>query len=84
MKRFYSPRTVISLAILSIVSLFLSPVSQTQAAPPTLVVNANRVLHAVTHVASGGLYGLGSGSTPNDSMVIPLHLRRSPQFGAGF
>jgi hypothetical protein len=42
-------------------------------ATPTLVVNANQVLRSVTHVASGGLYGLGSDTTPDDSMVIPLH-----------
>jgi hypothetical protein len=83
------------LVVLSILSLLLSPYSSVRAATntiatqaaadatPTLVVNANQVLHPVTHVASGGLYGLGSDSTPADSMVIPLHPKVFTQMAPG-
>ncbi len=87
-------RTVICLTVLlSMVTLFNFPAAQaasyshtTQAranATPTLVVNANQVLRSVTHVASGGLYGLGSDTTPNDSMVIPLHPKVFTQMAPG-
>jgi hypothetical protein len=82
----------ICLTVLSTVSLFLSPYAPARAATttkvaasatPTLVVNANQVLRSVTHVASGGLYGLGSDSTPADSMVIPLHPKVFTQMAPG-
>ena len=73
----------LSLIVLLATSLFLSPYSPVRAATPTLVVNANQVLHPVTHVASGGLYGLGSDSTPDDSMVIPLHPKVFTQMAPG-
>jgi ricin-type beta-trefoil lectin protein len=53
------------------------------ASTPTLVVNANSVLRPVTHVASGGLYGLGSDTSPADSMVIPLHPKVFVQMAPG-
>ncbi|HVU68520.1 MAG TPA: cellulose binding domain-containing protein, partial [Ktedonobacteraceae bacterium] len=53
------------------------------ASVPTLVVNANQVLRPVTHVASGGLYGLGSDTSPSDSMVIPLHPKVFVQMAPG-
>ncbi|MET9174038.1 RICIN domain-containing protein [Streptomyces misionensis] len=40
-----------------------------QAAPSTLVVNANQVLRPVTHVATGSLYGLANATTPADNLV---------------
>lgn len=86
-------QTVVCLAILLTALLFLSPYSSVRAAPntttakaaatPTLVVNANQVLHSVTHVASGGLYGLGSDTTPADNMVIPLHPKVFTQMAPG-
>ena len=42
---------------------------------PTLVVNVAQTFRPVTHVAAGGLYGLGSDTTPADDMVAPLHPR---------
>lgn len=88
--------TALCLTILSTASLFLSPYSLASAvatnslttrfaasATPTLVVNANQVLRPVTHVASGGLYGLGSDATPADSMVIPLHPKVFTQMAPG-
>src|SRR5437773_1213394 len=82
MQRFFgSLRTARQMAVLlSVVALFIYSALPARAVSmkatvttPTLVVNANQVLHSVTHVASGGLYGLGSDTTPDDSMVIPLH-----------
>ncbi len=84
MKHFFGRlRTGICLLIfLTATSLPFFPVlpamaarSAVAASTPTLVVNADQVLRPVTHVASGGLYGLGSDSTPADSMVTPLHPR---------
>src|SRR5690348_5947518 len=62
---------IFTLAI-NVVSFHTTPTALA-ASTPTLAVNANQVLRSVTHVASGGLYGLGSDTTPDDSMVIPLH-----------
>ena len=87
-------RTVICLTVLlSMVTLFNFPAAQAASyshttkaranATPTLVVNANQVLRSVTHVASGGLYGLGSDTTPDDSMVIPLHPKVFTQMAPG-
>ena len=84
MKHFFGRlQAAICLPVLFVVAgLSFLPVSPALAAShsaaastPTLVVNANQVLRPVTHVASGGLYGLGSDSTPADSMVTPLHPR---------
>jgi hypothetical protein len=84
MKHFRSRWVAISLTILlSITSLMLVPALPTQAAGATLVVNANQTLRPVTHAASGGLYALGSDSTPDDSMVIPLHPRIFTQMAPG-
>ena len=38
----------------------------------TLVVHADQPFRAVTHVASGGLYGLDTATVPSDSLVAPL------------
>ncbi len=75
------------LSALFIVTLLLAvislPPSSVKAAGPTLIVNANQVLRSVTHVASGGLYGLGSDSTPPDSLVTPLHPKVFVQMAPG-
>lgn len=67
--------------MLTLINLHSSPV--TAASTPTLVVNANQVLRPVTHVAAGGLYGLGSDTSPDDSMVIPLHPKVFVQMAPG-
>ncbi len=69
--------------LLSTGLLIMFPASPAQAATTTLVVNANQVLRPVTHVASGGLYGLGSDTTPADSMVLPLHPKVFVQMAPG-
>src|SRR4051812_11149042 len=53
------------------------------AAAPTLTVSANQVLRSATHVASGGLYGLGSNTSPGDSLVTPLHPKVFVQMAPG-
>jgi hypothetical protein len=52
-------------------------------AATTFVVNANQPFRPVTHVATGSLYGLASGSTPADSLVEPLHPNTFVQMPAG-
>ncbi len=49
----------------------------------TLVVNANQPFRSVTHVASGGLYGLDTASVPSDSLVEPLHPNTFVQMAPG-
>jgi hypothetical protein len=60
--------------------------SPAQAAPTsstTLVVSANQTLRSVTHVASGGLYGLATASVPADSLVEPLKPNTFVQMAPG-
>ncbi len=52
-------------------------------AATTLVVNANQPYRSVTHVASGSLYGLATGTVPADSLVEPLHPNTFVQMAAG-
>ena len=83
---FRSLRAAICLAILLSTGLpviFPGLPAQAASSTPTLVVNANQVLRPVTHVASGGLYGLGSDTTPADSMVMPLHPKVFVQMAPG-
>lgn len=49
----------------------------------TLVVDANQPFRSVTHVASGGLYGLDTSSVPADSLVEPLHPNTFVQMAPG-
>src|SRR5579859_7894753 len=52
-------------------------------AATTLVVNANQPFRSVTHVASGGLYGLDTASVPADNLVEPLHPNTFVQMAPG-
>jgi hypothetical protein len=52
-------------------------------AATTLVVDANQPFRAVTHVASGGLYGLDTATIPADSLVEPLHQNTFVQMAPG-
>ncbi|MGW2486412.1 RICIN domain-containing protein [Streptomyces sp. NPDC001606] len=57
-----------------------------QAAPTsatTLVVDANRTLRPVTHVAAGSLYGLADDSTPADGLVGALKPNTFVQMAPG-
>ena len=52
-------------------------------AATTLVVDANQPFRTVTHVASGGLYGLDTATIPADSLVEPLHPNTFVQMAPG-
>jgi hypothetical protein len=52
-------------------------------AATTLVVDASQPYRTVTHVASGSLYGLATGTVPADSLVEPLHPNTFVQMAAG-
>ncbi|HEU5425387.1 MAG TPA: cellulose-binding domain-containing protein [Actinocrinis sp.] len=52
-------------------------------AATTLVVNADQPFRPVTHVATGSLYGLASGTVPSDSLVEPLHPNTFVQMPGG-
>ena len=52
-------------------------------AASTLVVQASQPYRSVTHVATGSLYGLATGSVPADSLVEPLHPNTFVQMAAG-
>ena len=52
-------------------------------AATTLVVNASQPFRTVTHVASGGLYGLDTATVPADSLVEPLHPNTFVQMAPG-
>ena len=53
------------------------------AAASTLLVKANQPFRSVTHVASGGLYGLDTATVPADSLVEPLHPNTFVQMAPG-
>jgi hypothetical protein len=55
----------------------------TASAATTLVVEANQPFRAVTHVASGALYGLDTATDPADSLVEPLHPNTFVQMAPG-
>ncbi|GAA0336418.1 RICIN domain-containing protein [Actinoallomurus spadix] len=58
-------------------------VSTPAQAAPTLVVSADRTLRPVTHVASGGLYGLADAGTPADGLVTPTRPNTFVQMAPG-
>jgi hypothetical protein len=58
-------------------------VTATASAAPTLVVHVNQPFRSVTHVASGGLYGLDTATIPADSLVEPLHPNTFVQMAPG-
>ncbi len=59
------------------------PAAAAPTASTTLVVSANQTLRSVTHVASGGLYGLATASVPADSLVEPLKPNTFVQMAPG-
>ena len=59
------------------------PASAAATSATTLVVNANQPFRPVTHVASGGLYGLDTATVPADSLVEPLHPNTFVQMAPG-
>ena len=66
-------RAAIAAIVVAGSALGAAVTSSAASAATTLVVNANQPFRTVTHVASGGLYGLDTASVPADSLVEPLH-----------
>jgi len=57
--------------------------ASTASGASTLVVHVNQPFRSVTHVASGGLYGLDTATIPADSLVEPLHPNTFVQMAPG-
>ncbi|MEU5312221.1 RICIN domain-containing protein [Streptomyces sp. NPDC021562] len=75
-----------ALGAVALAAAALGTTAPAQAAPTsstTLVVNADQTLRPVTHVASGGLYGLDTASVPADSLVEPLRPNTFVQMAPG-
>jgi hypothetical protein len=81
------PNTTVAFAVLALTATATmaatGPAHATARTATTLVVNANRPFRAVTHVASGGLYGLDTATVPADSLVEPLHPNTFVQMAPG-
>ncbi|GGS11411.1 hypothetical protein GCM10010269_58140 [Streptomyces humidus] len=60
-----------------------APAGAAPTAATTLVVDAARTLRPVTHVASGGLYGLADNATPTDGLVAALKPNTFVQMAPG-
>ncbi|MER5433235.1 RICIN domain-containing protein [Streptomyces sp. NPDC002588] len=78
------PTAVLSTAALT--AALLAGALPAHAAPTsatTLVVSANQTLRSVTHVATGGLYGLADNNTPADSLVTALKPNTFVQMAPG-
>ena len=80
--RYVRPLTPI-LAALALGAAAVGTAVPAAAAATTLVVNVNQPFRAVTHVASGALYGLDTGSIPADSLVEPLRPNTFVQMAPG-
>jgi hypothetical protein len=59
------------------------PANAAPTSATTIVVDANQPLRPVTHVASGGLYGLDTATIPADGLVEPLHPNTFVQMAPG-
>ncbi|MCM4078019.1 CBM35 domain-containing protein [Paractinoplanes hotanensis] len=76
-------RTAATAATLTVLALLTTTVPA-QAAGNTLTVNVGSVVRPVTHVASGGLYAVDTGTKPPLSQMYPLklnHLTQPPPGG---
>jgi hypothetical protein len=81
-----TPRLAVAVTLLA--ACTLATVASVSTATPasaatTLVVNASQTYRTVTHVASGGLYGLDTASVPADSLVEPLRPNTFVQMAPG-
>ncbi|MFC4536782.1 hypothetical protein [Sphaerisporangium dianthi] len=61
----------------------LVPPAPAEAAGTTLTVNVAQPFRPVTHVATGGLYGLAENSRPADSTLLPLKVNSLTQPAPG-
>ena len=76
-------RVAVAVLVVAGSALAAAVTSSPASAATTLVVNANQPFRTVTHVASGGLYGLDTASVPADSLVEPLHPNTFVQMAPG-
>ncbi|MEU4832985.1 hypothetical protein [Streptosporangium sp. NPDC023615] len=80
----FTPRTKRTSALLLTVSLFTGGLTApAQAAGATLTVDVARPFRPVTHVASGGLYGLAENGRPADSTLLPIKVNSLTQPAPG-
>ncbi|MBL0886925.1 carbohydrate-binding protein [Myceligenerans indicum] len=59
-------------ALALVVGASLAPALPAEAAGNTLTVDVGNVVRPVTHVGSGGLYGVGSDTKPTTDQLLPL------------
>ena len=76
-------RVAVAAVVVAGSALAAAVTSSAASAATTLVVDANQPFRTVTHVASGGLYGLDTASVPADSLVEPLHPNTFVQMAPG-
>jgi hypothetical protein len=81
--RWITARTALAAVTVAGSAIGVAAVSPTASAASTLVVQANQTYRSVTHVASGGLYGLDTATVPADSLVEPLHPNTFVQMAPG-
>ena len=76
-------RLAIAVTMLAACTLAAVSAVAPASAATTLTVNASQSYRAVTHVASGALYGLDTASVPADSLVEPLRPNTFVQMAPG-
>ncbi|MEV6041717.1 hypothetical protein AB0L65_62190 [Nonomuraea sp. NPDC052116] len=70
---------VLALALVTTATALVTASPPAAAAGATLTVNVAQPFRPVTHVASGGLYGLAENSRPADSTLLPIKVNSLTQ-----
>ncbi|MEV4111744.1 CBM35 domain-containing protein [Nonomuraea sp. NPDC049695] len=74
---------VLALALVTTATALVTTAHPAAAAGATLNVNVAQPFRPVTHVASGGLYGLAENSRPADSTLLPIKVSSLTQPAPG-
>ncbi|MEW1847084.1 hypothetical protein AB0392_54805 [Nonomuraea angiospora] len=74
---------VLALALVTTATALVTVSSPAAAAGATLTVDVAQPFRPVTHVASGGLYGLAENSRPADSTLLPIKVNSLTQPAPG-
>ncbi|MFI9847154.1 hypothetical protein ACIHFD_59775 [Nonomuraea sp. NPDC051941] len=74
---------VLALALVTTATALVTASPPAAAAGATLTVNVAQPFRPVTHVASGGLYGLAENSRPADSTLLPIKVNSLTQPAPG-
>ncbi|MEV1169496.1 CBM35 domain-containing protein [Nonomuraea sp. NPDC049784] len=74
---------VLALALVTTATALVTTAPPAAAAGATLTVNVAQSFRPVTHVASGGLYGLAENSRPADSTLLPIKVNSLTQPAPG-